>query len=351
MIKEGLPLINEKESFIKALHTWYHNTHRKLPWRETPSLYKTVVSEFMLQQTQVDTVLPYFHNWLKIFPDFQALAHADEDAVVKQWEGLGYYRRAKNLHKLAKNLVFLETIPTDPLSWNKFPGVGPYTSAAITSIAFGFPSAVVDGNVIRILSRLCCIKTQFKDNNQAVKNLTELANAVLCSKDPNTHNQAVMELGATICTKANPKCTVCPVVNLCQGAKQGIAHTIPSFTPRKTENITIDRLWLEYDGMLLLHKISATSKRLANMYELPKREGILTHIGHQTLLFTKKRGISNQRITENIYLTSHLTQSDIDRILKEAVNLIWIKKEALDSITLSGPHKKWINLLLPLKTD
>ncbi|HEY9250772.1 MAG TPA: A/G-specific adenine glycosylase, partial [Rariglobus sp.] len=130
-------IISRKDAFRQALLAWYRLHQRKLPWRTDPSLYKTVVSEFMLQQTQVKTVLPYLARWLEVFPDFAALAAASEEKVVKNWEGLGYYTRARNLHKLAKALAALPAPPRTREAWLELPGIGPYTSAAITSIAFG----------------------------------------------------------------------------------------------------------------------------------------------------------------------------------------------------------------------
>ena len=156
-------LIAAKRRFRHALLSWYRANARALPWRQTPSLYKTVVSEFMLQQTQVKTVLPYFARWLDALPDFAELAAAPEARVLKLWEGLGYYSRARNLHHLAKAIVARPAMPRTPGEWRELPGVGPYTAAAITSISFGEGAACVDGNVVRILARLTADATEFRD--------------------------------------------------------------------------------------------------------------------------------------------------------------------------------------------
>lgn len=346
MRKEEQALLGDKEHFNKHLHKWYHEYHRKLPWRSEPSVYKTVVSEFMLQQTQVDTVLPYFERWLEVFPNFEILAKANEEEVVKQWEGLGYYSRARNLHKLAKGIVSKKEIPRTPREWLEFPGVGPYTAAAITSIAFGEPTAVVDGNVIRILTRLTANDSEFKDNSSAVKALTPLANALLNPNDPNTHNQAVMELGATVCMRANPLCTVCPVVGFCAGAKSGIAEQLPKLMPKKTEHVVVDRVWVINEGKLLLNKIASDAKRLANIYELPEGKGDLRELVSGKPWVVKKRGISNQRIQENIYRASKSPTLEVFKIMKGQKNLEWITISELNSVTLSGPHKRWISELL-----
>lgn len=347
MRKEEELLLTDKEAFNEHLHRWYKEYHRKLPWRSEPSLYKTVVSEFMLQQTQVDTVLPYFKRWLEIFPDFKSLASAGEEEVVKQWEGLGYYSRARNLHKLAKKFVNRDEIPKTPKEWLEFPGVGPYTAAAITSIAFNVPQAVVDGNVIRILTRISANENEFKDNSAAVKALTDFANELLNGDDPNTHNQAVMELGATICTRANPLCTVCPVVNFCAAAKLGIMDRLPRLLPKKIEQVVLNRLWVIHEEKLLLNKISSDAKRLANMYELPEiNESLKELIVTERPWTIKKRGISNQRIQENIFKPVESLTLKVLEDIQNQQQLEWVKVSELNSITLSGPHRRWINELL-----
>ena len=233
-----------QNEFRKSLIGWYDSNARDLPWRSAPSLYKTVVSEFMLQQTQVKTVLPYFAKWLARFPDFKVLAAASEDEVLKHWEGLGYYSRARNLHKLSKELIALPSIPQDAKSWQIFPGVGPYAAAAISSIAFEAPAAVVDGNVVRILSRLCGDATPFKNSTDAAKAYRELSNDLLNRERSGDHNQAMMELGATICQKHNPQCLLCPVMNLCEGKRMGIEEELPILDKVKSINKSVDRAWI-----------------------------------------------------------------------------------------------------------
>ena len=223
-----MSLLSQPEAFQQALAAWYTTAQRPLPWRTEPSLYKTVVSELMAQQTQIKTMLPYFDRWLKRFPDFQTLADAPSEDVLKHWEGLGYYSRARNLHQLAKEYVALDPKPTVAKEWQALPGIGPYTSAAISSIAQNFPAAVVDGNVVRILARLTNDARAFKNNGEAVKAFTPTADAVLNTQTPGDHNQAMMELGATVCQKGNPLCTVCPVLQFCEGAAQGTTDGIRS---------------------------------------------------------------------------------------------------------------------------
>ncbi|HBR93576.1 MAG TPA: A/G-specific adenine glycosylase, partial [Opitutae bacterium] len=186
-----MDLLSHTITFRHALAQWYATAQRPLPWRTQPSLYRTVVSELMAQQTQIKTMLPYFERWMRRFPDFAALAEAPAEDVLKHWEGLGYYSRARNLHKLAKEYVALEPKPRSREDWQQLPGIGPYTSAAISSIALGEPAAVVDGNVVRILARLTDDARVFKNNGEAVKAFTPTAEAVLDQGNAGEHNQAM----------------------------------------------------------------------------------------------------------------------------------------------------------------
>jgi A/G-specific adenine glycosylase len=351
-----MSLLSQPEAFQQALADWYASAQRPLPWRTAPSLYKTVVSELMAQQTQIKTMLPYFDRWLKRFPDFVALADAPSDDVLKHWEGLGYYSRARNLHKLAKEYVALETKPTTAKEWQALPGIGPYTSAAISSIAQNVPAAVVDGNVVRILARLTNDDRAFKNNGDAVKAFTPTADTVLNHDTPGDHNQAMMELGATICQKANPLCTVCPVVQFCAAAAAGTQEGIPNIQRKAIQQVQIDRVWIVQDDKLLLHRIPDDAKQLAGQYELPAT----THFDETPklgkALATKSRGITNKRIKETIYplkspisaLKSQVSPlpSQVSALKPPPSQLHWIALDQLDSITLSGPHRRWTKELL-----
>jgi A/G-specific adenine glycosylase len=339
-------LIVQKDSFQKALLSWYRVHQRKLPWRTEPSLYKTVVSEFMLQQTQVKTVLPYLARWMQVFPDFAALAAASEEKVVKNWEGLGYYTRARNLHKLAKALAALPSPPRTRDEWLELPGIGPYTSAAITSISFGTPAAVVDGNVVRILTRLTADATPFRDSASASKALTPLADALLNHDEPGDHNQAMMELGATVCHRQNPLCTICPVLEFCAAGRSGEPEAYPRLAAKIIEQRAVSRVWCVHNGKLLLHRTAGDARRLANMHELPAAE----HLGQDETIFThgkllakKKRGITRFAITESIYA---LAASTLSPASLKRTGLVWVAIQELDTLTLSGPHRRWVTQLL-----
>ncbi len=327
-----------------ALQDWFLKNKRDLPWRRLASLYPTVVSEFMLQQTQVKTVLPYYDTWLNVFPGFETLAAADEAKVLKHWEGLGYYSRARNLHKLAQEIVKLDEIPQDAEGWIQFKGVGAYTAAAITSITFKNPIPCVDGNVIRILARLTADDTVYKDNSKAMKEFTPLAEILLDKREPGRHNEAMMELGATLCTKANPQCDICPLSSSCR-AKGIQPERFPFKVPKKVKLETVHRAWLVQDDNLLLHRANRMSKRLSGILELPRLtdlgidEKTLTDNGHSPLT-TKRRGISNSQITEPIWKIAP------NYMFKSHPELEWISLNALTNATLSGPHKRWIKEIL-----
>jgi A/G-specific adenine glycosylase len=291
----------------------------------------------MAQQTQIKTMLPYFERWMQRFPDFKALADAPAEDVLKHWEGLGYYSRARNLHKLAMQYVALSPKPRTRDEWQQLPGIGPYTSAAICSIALGEPSAVVDGNVVRILARLTDESRVFKNNGEAVKAFTRTADAVLDIENPGDHNQAMMELGATVCLKHNPLCTVCPVVQFCAASRNGTQDGLPNIERKATVQIEIDRAWVVKNRRLLLHRIPESSGQLAGQYELPKL-GAIQPQSKPRLITSKSRSITHRRIKEHIYETS--TPAQIEQ------SLCWIAISELESITLSGPHRRWVNELL-----
>lgn len=331
-------------AFRAALLGWYRRHARSLPWRERPGLYPTVVSEFMLQQTQVKTVLPYFARWLAEWPDFAALAAAPEERVLRLWEGLGYYSRARNLHRLARAVAARPEPPRTPAAWRELPGVGPYTAAAITSIAFGHPAACVDGNVVRILARLTADRTAYRDSVAAAKALGPLAEALLDHAVPGDHNQAMMELGATVCLPRAPACLTCPVREFCAGARQGRPEELPRLQPRQLEDRTVVRVWCRRAGALLLHRSPEGARRLARVHELPSAEQAgLTEdkVREGTLLARKRRGITRYRITEFIHEVPAKTLP-----ARGDEGLVWVPAEELDALTLSGPHRRWVRELL-----
>jgi len=212
----------------RELAEWYHRNQRDLPWRATSDPYSIWISEVILQQTRVDQGTPYYYRFLEAFPTVRHLAAASEDRVLKLWEGLGYYSRARNLHAAAKQVItdFNGTFPGSYEALRSLKGVGPYTAAAVGSIAFGLPVACVDGNVTRVLARFHGITSPVDDNN-TVKSIDLLAQAALDPSGPGMHNQAMMELGATVCLPKGARCEVCPIQDGCTALRLGIVDEIP----------------------------------------------------------------------------------------------------------------------------
>jgi A/G-specific adenine glycosylase len=219
----------------RKLLDWYDRSKRDLPWRETSDPYRIWLSEIILQQTRVDQGLPYYNRFVQQFPTVAELALASEDDVLKLWEGLGYYSRARNLHETAKHIHFdLGGIfPSTYESILKLKGVGSYTAAAIGSIAFQLPVAAVDGNVMRVVSRYFGISESIDEGPTKTK-LANLAQEILAVSDPSAHNQAMMELGATCCTPSSPNCPHCPIAAGCAANTGGLQSLIPVRT-RKTK--------------------------------------------------------------------------------------------------------------------
>lgn len=218
----------------RKLLGWYDDASRDLPWRHTRDPYAVWVSEVMLQQTRVDTVIPYYERFLARFPTLHALAEADEDAVLSHWSGLGYYRRARLLHAGVREVVaqYGGAVPEDADARRSLPGVGRYTAGAIGSIAFGREEPVVDGNVTRVLARLMRIKTPV-GASVTTERLWEEAARLVLGERPGDLNQALMELGATICTPKQPRCDACPVSDTCRAHVTREVDEIPVPRARK----------------------------------------------------------------------------------------------------------------------
>ncbi len=208
--------IRDNKYISTVLQTWYAQNKRDLPWRETSDPYVIWVSEIILQQTRVNQGYDYFLRFVQKFPNVQSLAHANEDEVLKMWQGLGYYSRARNLHAAAKQIVndFNGVFPEKHQQILSLKGIGDYTAAAVASIAFNKPYAVIDGNVYRVLSRLFAIEDPM-DTSSGKKVFSETAQSILDTKNPGNHNQAIMDFGAVICTPLQPKCDVCPLQTIC----------------------------------------------------------------------------------------------------------------------------------------
>lgn len=333
-----------KSRFGQALGDWYREAQRPLPWRTQPGLYRTVVSEFMAQQTQIKTMLPHYERWMRRFPDFKSLAEAPSEDVLKHWEGLGYYNRARNLQKLAIEYIALKEKPSTAEQWQELPGVGPYTAAAISSIAQNYPTAVVDGNVIRILSRLENDTRSFANQSAAAKALNARAQDLLDRNRPGNHNQAMMELGATICLKQKPLCSLCPVIEFCRASKTGNPGTLPKIARKTSQKVEIDRLWITRSDKILLHRIPLDASLLAGQYELPQPSDLNVQCPQSIPISEHTRAITHRRIRERIY------RYDLQKKFSNQT-LFWIPVNDLDTITLSGPHRRWVEELLSRQAE
>ncbi len=233
---------------------WYDNAKRTLPWRETGDPYCIWLSEIMLQQTRVDQGMPYYQRFTERFPDVYQLADAQEQEVLKYWEGLGYYSRARNLHKAAKLLAAMDKFPSTAAEWQKLPGVGRYTSGAVASIAFHERIPAVDGNVFRVISRLFAITSDIS-KPATLKLFERLLLDVMPSERPGDFNQALMELGATICAPRQPDCTTCPIVQYCEAGKSGNWSLYPvKLAKVKSKQLNLAFMKVEHQGKQLWRK-------------------------------------------------------------------------------------------------
>lgn len=250
-----------------ALLAWYRRHRRRLPWREEVTPYRTLVSELMLQQTRVDTVIPYFERFMADFPTVEDLARAPLEAVLERWSGLGYYSRARNLHRAAQAVAAAGGFPTSVEGLRALPGVGPYTAGAVASIALGLDAPLVDGNVERVLCRHAAWAV---DPKAARARLWAMAAANLPPGAAGDHNQALMELGATVCTPRRPACLACPLREGCDG--RGDPERYPAKAPRAAvPTVGAVAALVHRDGRLLLARRAETGL-LGGLWEPPMAE-------------------------------------------------------------------------------
>ncbi|GIW25530.1 A/G-specific adenine glycosylase [Meiothermus sp.] len=260
-----------------ALLTWYQLHKRRLPWRGEADPYKVLLSEVLLQQTRVEQAIPYYRRFLQQFPTLEALAQANQEDVLKAWQGCGYYARARNLHKLARQVMALGiALPKSSSELRALPGIGPYTAAAVASIAFGEPVAAVDGNVRRVLSRL------YAWEHPTPKQVQEAADTLMAElvdwegdvnppdgSRPGDWNQALMELGATVCTPQSPSCGSCPVAQFCRGKNH--PERYPAAKKRKQASLEVVALVLQ--GPSGIHLEPRQGRVLGGLWGIPMEEG------------------------------------------------------------------------------
>ena len=332
-----------------------------MPWRGAKDPYAIWVSEIMLQQTQVQTVIPYYERWMRAFPNVTALAEASEDGVLKLWEGLGYYSRVRNLQKAAKKIVgehgghFPETFE----AVLALPGIGRYTAGAITSIAFGLPYPVLDGNVMRVLSRLYAVDESLALSSTQ-KKLWDLADALLSKKDPGDFNQAMMELGATVCSPKKPSCLLCPLREECLARKTGDPETFPVKGPKmKTKKIDV-AIGILWDQEKVLIQKRPPSGLWAGMWEFPggkvevgetPEEGLLRELMEELGVNVKIR--QKRDMIRHAYTQFRVNLHPFDCTLetgtpenKAATELKWIPVDRLNDFAFPAANGKLIPHLI-----
>ncbi|KPJ78309.1 MAG: A/G-specific adenine glycosylase [Deltaproteobacteria bacterium SG8_13] len=346
--------------FRKRLLDWYRDSRRKLPWRETKDPYRIWVSEVMLQQTRVETVIPYFLRFLQRFPYLPSLARSDLQEVLKAWEGLGYYARARNLHRAARIVAaqYAGIVPQDPDHFGKLPGVGGYIRAAVASIAFDRPLAAVDGNVKRVLSRLMQIDAPV-NRPSSHRSFESAAQLLLDSRHPGNFNQAMMELGAVTCTAGRPTCPGCPVRSACSAFREKVVDKYPVrirsepvpvygiavgvvcrnsrvlITRRKNEGL-LGGLWEFPGGKIGPREDPAT----ACIREI--REEVNLHVEVRQHLARVRHAYTHFKIVMDVYRCRYLS----GRVkLNGPVDYRWISVEEIDRFAFPKANHKFFPLL------
>lgn len=303
--------------FRRALLAWYGANRRDLPWRKTRDPYRIWVSEIMLQQTRVAAVLMHYEKFLRRFPTVRTLAAAREASVLAEWSGLGYYRRARNMHSAAK-LIAREhggEFPRSSEQWRELPGIGRYTAAAVSSIAFNEPVAVLDGNVQRVLRRLLGrIQTQAE--------LWSLAERLLDRDHPGDFNQAMMELGALVCLPAEPRCGACPVAEFCRTRGRG---RLRAQKKRQRKRTVLFALVRRGNSILLVQRASQENL-MAGMWELPE---VRTNSSARRRLFSLRHAITVTDFTVHV----------VDEATADAGGK-WVRIARIDALPLTGLARK-----------
>ena len=351
-------------TWSQSLVDWYNKVKRDLPWRHRSDAYGIWISEIMLQQTQVDTVIDYYNRFLATFPTVHDLAKADEQQVLKLWEGLGYYSRARNLHKTAK-IVSQELdghFPTTYEALQKLPGLGPYTAAAVVSIAFGVPVPVVDGNVLRVFTRFWEIEKDIRQPRVRTQLFNCLTPAVE-KHDPSTFNQAMMELGALICTPKSPDCTQCPIQSTCIAKRDNKVDKLPIKSKAKPVPHYHIGVGVILNNEKVLIGKRKTDQMLGGLWEFPggkqeKGETIETTIQREIKEETTLNVTVNDSITTVKHAYSHFkitlhaywcTLESGQASPKSAEELRWVSLETLSDYPFPKANKKVLECITILK--
>jgi A/G-specific adenine glycosylase len=325
-----------RTAFRRALLRWYDSARRDLPWRESTAFYPVWLSEIMLQQTRVEAVIPYYRRFLARFPTPAALAAAPESDVLAAWSGLGYYSRARNLQRAARQLMDCG-LPRTYEEVLSLPGAGPYTAAAIASIALNLPHAAVDGNVMRVISRITDDPSEIS-SAQAKRRFATEASALLDRGRPGDFNQAMMELGAAICVPRSPDCAACPVVAFCAARAAGRERELPvKLKKPAAREVRLELVLLENGERILLVKRSSSERRLADFWELPARD--MVRHGVKGLRCTKAAEFSHRIVNDCFRVTIWRSRS-VPGSVPESSQGSWFSLAELKELPLTTVTRK-----------
>lgn len=340
----------------KTLIGWYLENKRELPWRDITDPYRIWISEIILQQTRVNQGMSYYLRFIERFPNVKSLAVAEEDEVLKYWQGLGYYSRARNLHKTSRIITekYNGIFPKNHSDILQLKGIGEYTAAAISSFAYNQPYAVVDGNVFRVLSRIFGMETPI-DSTTGKKEFTQLAEKILDRNEPGLHNQAIMEFGALQCVPVQPDCSICPLQTVCKAYSLNLVDKLPvKATKTKVRERFFNYFYIQYQDKIFIQK--RTGKDIwQNLFELPLVESdrlFETNEIAQNELFanlktieissatpTFKHILSHQRIYARFFTVKISAKND------SLNNMIEIRKDELDNFAVSRLTSLFIETL------
>lgn len=320
-------------NFAATLLQWFKNNGRSLPWRETNDPYAIWLSEVILQQTRIAQGMSYWERFIAQWPTINDLAAATEDEVLKAWQGLGYYSRARNLHTAARQVANLGEFPQTFKELKLLKGVGDYTAAAIASIAFGEPVAVVDGNVYRVLSRYYGISTPI-DSTEGKKEFQTLAQSLLPTSEPADYNEAIMDFGAIQCTPSSPSCTNCPLCETCVAFREQRINELPVKSKKvKQRERHFTYLYIEYEGEIAIHQRGA-GDIWQGLWELPQAEQLVSSKDSiwkteaQLLRKGVKHILTHQILLADIYLWRPKIRPQLPS------EFIWIEKQDLENYAL-----------------
>ncbi len=348
-------MINKTDIFAKRLMLWYQSSARDLPWRKTDDPYKIWISEVMLQQTTVNAVIDYYLRWIKQFPDIQSVANSSSERILKAWQGLGYYSRARNIHVAAKIVCdeFAGVFPSEKSNLRRLPGLGPYTTGAVLSIAFDQREPIVDANVRRVVMRQ--LKIKGKADTQHDKKILEFLLKVMPQTNNRIFNQALMELGALVCRSKNPSCLICPVRESCLAYKDGVVDIIPEPKKMIIKNVSAAIAVIKKDNKYFMQK-RTTKGLFADLWEFPGGKIEIGESAQQALIREVKEELkiaaelekklpdviqfyTQFKATLSVWICRPLTMPKVDKTHK------WLAAKDLKKYVVSSGTAKIIEFL------